>query len=116
MTRFLIDEHIPLAIVRQFQRMYPQDVDITRVVDVGLMGADDSEVLAWAAQENRILISHDNATLTNFAYERIEQGLPMPEVIALTRALAIGSLIEELALIVECSEPDELKDLVYYIP
>lgn len=79
-VRFLLDEHIPSAIVRQLQRSYPQEVDVARVVGVGLMGASDPEVLAWAAEEKRILISRDKATLTNFAYERIEQGLPMPSV------------------------------------
>lgn len=116
MTRFLIDEHIPSAIVRQLQRSYPKDVDIARVVDTGLLGASDTEVLAWAAEEEHILISRDKATLTNFAYERIEKGLPMPGVIAVTRALAVGPLLEELALIIEWGKPEDFRDLVYYVP
>ena len=80
------------------------------------MGASDPAVLAWAAEAGRILISRDKATLTNFTYERIERGLPMPGVIAVTRALAIGALLDELALIVECGEPNDFKDLVYYVP
>lgn len=112
----MIDEHIPGAVVRQLQRLYPDKADVARVVDVGLMGAADPEVLAWAAEEERILISRDKATLTNFAYQRIERNLPMPGVIAVTRALAIGPLLDELALIIECGEPEDFKDLVYYVP
>ena len=80
------------------------------------MGASDPAVLVWAAEAGRILISRDKATLTNFAYERIEKGLAMPGVIAFTRALAIGALLNELALIIECGEPEDFEDLIYYVP
>jgi predicted nuclease of predicted toxin-antitoxin system len=48
---------------------------------MGLSGKDDPTVLAWAASENRILLTHDVATITRFAYDRIVRGLPMPGVI-----------------------------------
>jgi predicted nuclease of predicted toxin-antitoxin system len=114
--RFLVDEHIPLAVVRQLQRRYPQQVDVVRVVDVGFKGAADPAVLAWAAEQNRILITQDKATITHFAYERVAQGLAMPGVITLTHQLAIGSLVQELALIVECGVPEDLRGVVYFIP
>ncbi|MBS3968152.1 MAG: DUF5615 family PIN-like protein [Truepera sp.] len=111
--RFLVDEHIPLAVTRQLQRRYPQQVDVVRVVEVGLKGAADPAVLAWAAEQNRILITRDKATITRFAYERVAQGLAMPGVITLTRQLAI---LQELALIVECGVPEDLRGAVYFIP
>jgi predicted nuclease of predicted toxin-antitoxin system len=114
--RFLVDEHIPNAVVRQLQRKYPQVVDVVRASDVGLTGASDPELLAWAAQHERIVITRDKATLTKFAYERMQQGLSMPGVIAITRNLPIGRLLEELALIVELATPQELADRVYYLP
>lgn len=70
--------------MRHFQRVHVDRADIVRVVDVGLKGATDPLVLAWAAEAERILISRDRATLTGFAYERINQGLPMPGVVTLT--------------------------------
>jgi predicted nuclease of predicted toxin-antitoxin system len=36
------------------------DIDIIRVQDVGLSGEDDPIVLEWAAQEGRILLTHDH--------------------------------------------------------
>ena len=69
--RFLLDENIPLAVLRQLQRKFPE-LDVVRVVDAGLMGEPDDVVLAFAAQENRILLSRDKATLTEFAFERIK--------------------------------------------
>jgi hypothetical protein len=55
--RFLTDEHIPNAVVRQLQRKYPQAVDVVRAFDAGLTGASDAELLAWAAEHGRIIIT-----------------------------------------------------------
>lgn len=35
------------------------NVDIVRVQDVGLSEADDPTVLQWAAQNNRVVLTHD---------------------------------------------------------
>lgn len=37
--------------------------------------------LAWAAQEGRILLTHDVATSTRYAYERVTPGQLMPGVL-----------------------------------
>jgi hypothetical protein len=37
-------------------------------------------VLDWAAQENRILLTHDITTITRYAYERVQNGQGMPGV------------------------------------
>ena len=114
--RFIADEHIAAAVVRQLRRKYPNTVDMMHVAEAGIAGASDPELLEWAARENRIVISRDKATLTDFAFERIHQGLTMPGVITLTRDLAIGQLLKELTLIVECMASEELENRVYYIP
>lgn len=57
MTRFLADENFNNQIVRGVLRQSP-DIDIVRVQDVDLSGADDPTVLAWAAQERRIVLTH----------------------------------------------------------
>ena len=70
MARFLADENFNNQIVRGVLRQSP-NIDIVRVQDVDLSGADDPAVLAWAAQEGRIVLTHDVATMTTFAYQRI---------------------------------------------
>lgn len=47
------DENLNNKLVRGVQRLSRQ-VDIVRVQDTGLRGADDPAVLAWAAAENRV--------------------------------------------------------------
>ena len=76
MIKFLADENFDNRIVRGLSRRFPE-VDVTRVQDVGLMNTDAREILAWAAYEKRVLLTHDVATMTAFAYERITKNLPM---------------------------------------
>jgi hypothetical protein len=55
-------------------------VDIIRVQDAGLTGIDDEALLAWAAERDRVLVTHDVSTITAHAYHRILNGEPMPGV------------------------------------
>ena len=77
MLRLATDEDFNNRIVRGLLRREP-DLDILRVQDAGLAGRSDEEVLAWAASEGRILITHDVTTMKQTAYDRIAAGLPMP--------------------------------------
>ena len=43
-------------------------------------------------------------------------GLPMAGVIAMAETVSIGQAIEELLLILECSEQSEYKDRVMHLP
>ena len=62
MIRFLADENFNNDILRGLVRRLPE-LDIPRVQDVGLKGADDARVLDWATQETRIVLTHDVSTL-----------------------------------------------------
>ena len=64
------DENFNNDIVRGLLRRKP-DLDIVRIQDEGLSGADDQTVLEWAAQKGRILLTHDVSTITHYAYERV---------------------------------------------
>jgi hypothetical protein len=115
MIRFLADENFNNDILRGFQRRIAS-VDMVRVQDTQLIGAPDPLVLAWAATEQRVLLSHDLATLIGAAYERIARGEPVAGVIVVQQTLSIGKAIEELVLIAECSSSDDWNDLVVYVP
>jgi len=81
-----------------------------------LEGADDPEVLAWTAADNRILLTHDRATMPDFAYARVVDGRPMPGVFVLNDRLPVKQAIEELLLGVLCSEQAEWAGFVLYLP
>jgi hypothetical protein len=73
-------------------------------------------VLAWAAQEDRVLVSHDVSTLTSHAYARVQAGQRMPGLIEVGSAVPIAVAIEDLLLVAECSRPGEWEGQVRYLP
>lgn len=77
MLRLLADENLDGNIVRGLRRRLPA-ADLVRVQDILRSGLADPEVLAWAAVERRVVVTHDVATMTRFAYERVEAGFRCP--------------------------------------
>lgn len=115
MLAFLADENFKGGIIRGLRHQQPE-LDIVRAQDVGLSGADDEAILAWAAQEGRLLLTHDVSTMTKYAYQRAAAGLRMPGVVELPRRLPIGQSIEEILILAECSREDEWEGQVIYVP
>ncbi len=74
MPKFLADEDLNNRIVRGIRRR-SNEINILRVHEVGLLGAHDTVVLEWAASEQRIVLTHDTATMIGFAYARIREQL-----------------------------------------
>jgi len=115
MLLLVSDENFNNDIVRGLLRRKP-DMDIVRVQDVGLRGADDPTVLEWAAQEDRVVLTHDAATMAYYAYQRVSANQSMPGVIEVADDLPIGSVIEDILFLVEYSEPLEWQGRVIYLP
>lgn len=115
MLRFLCDENFNGDIIRALRLRNPY-LDLLRVQDVGLLEADDPEVLDWAAENNRILLTHDRATMPDFAYERILSRARMPGLFVVNDSTPIRHIIDELLLMNECSTQEEWFGLVIYLP
>jgi len=115
MISLATDEDFDRDIVRGLLRRN-LDLDIVDVREWELGGAPDPDVLAWAADEGRILLTHDVNTMTRHACERIASGFPLPGVIVVPQSLSLGRAIEELNLIVECIFEGEWEGQVRYLP
>lgn len=113
--RFLVDEDFDNDIVRGVLRRLP-DLDMVRAQDVDLSGKHDTLVLEWAAQEGRVLLTHDVSTMKAYAYARVAEGLPIPGVFAVSQSLAIGQAIEAIILVAECSLENEWVGHVRHLP
>jgi predicted nuclease of predicted toxin-antitoxin system len=83
---------------------------------VGLSTTPDPDILAWAAVESRILLTHDRDTIPNFAYDRVRAGQPMPGVFLVSDQMPVGQAIEEILLAVECLAPEECMNFVRFFP
>ena len=115
MLKFAADENFNNDILRGILRKIPE-LDIVRVQDSEFSGATDPEVLEWAAQENRVLLTHDVQTITKYAFERVMSSLPMPGVFEVSRIVPIGQVIEDILLLAECSQEGEWEGQVRYLP
>ncbi len=115
MLKLVSDENFDGDILRGLFRRRP-DLDITRVQDVGLSATPDPDVLAWAAAEGRILLTHDRATMPSFAYQRVQTGQPMPGIFVVSDQMPLGQAIDEILLAADCLSPEECKDLVRFFP
>jgi predicted nuclease of predicted toxin-antitoxin system len=110
-----IDENFDHHILRALLRRVP-DLDVKTVQQESLQGAGDPDVLAWAASEGRVLLTHDVQTITRFAYERVERGEPMPGVIEIPSRATVTEILDDLVLVVSCSAAADCKDQVVYLP
>jgi hypothetical protein len=115
MLRLAVDENFNNDIVRGLIRKNPY-IDIVRIQDVGLSGADDPTVLEWTATQGRILLTHDVATITRYAYERIKSGRRMPGVFEVSMTAPIGQVIEDILLLVDLSFENEWEGKIVFLP
>lgn len=113
-VRLLADENIAPAVILGRKRRVA--VDIVRVQDVGLRSQDDPIILQWAADNGRILLSHDLRTIPDFAFERIARGQAMPGVFVASSTLAIAVLLNDLTLIIEASSAEDWINQIVYLP
>jgi hypothetical protein len=95
MLRLLADENFNGSIIRGLLRRQPE-MDVVRVQDVGLSGVDDRLVLAWAANEGRVLLTHDQKTVPTYAYERVMAGIPMPGIFIGDTYMPVQQAIEDI--------------------
>ncbi len=122
--RLLLDENVEKALLNVFpwresnlglRRRHP-GLDVVRVVDVGLGGRSDPEILEWAAREGRVAVSRDRATLSAEAARRVEGGKPIPGLILLRRGVGVGRILEDLEPLLATARPGELENAILYLP
>ena len=113
--KFLCDENFNGRILRGLKRRKP-DLDAAIGQDVGLSGKKDAPVLEWAATQGRITITHDVRTMPMFAQQRIRDGKFFPGLIVVPEQMPIGEAIDDLMIVVECSEAKEWENRIVYLP
>lgn len=111
MLRLATDADVHGEIIRGLRRRLPE-IDLVRTQDVLPEGTPDPEVLAWAAAENRALITNDRNTMVGFAYERAAAGEPEPGLIVTTNEQSIGSAIADILLVAECMSETEIREQI----
>jgi predicted nuclease of predicted toxin-antitoxin system len=115
MLSFLSDENFNGDVVRGLFLLQP-NLDLIRVQATNLQGADDPTILDWAANNDRILLTHDRATMPDFAYQRLVRGERMAGLFVINDRMSIRQAIDELSLINDCTKQEEWRGIVLYLP
>jgi hypothetical protein len=113
--RLLADENFNGRVLRALQRQIP-DLDVVRTQDTSFYGASDPTLLQLAADEGRILLTHDVETLVGYAWERVRSGMAMPGVIVALTNRPIGQVIEDLELLLLASSPEDFEAQILFLP
>lgn len=114
MLPLLSDEDLQGAIVAGLLLHFP-GIDLVRVQDVGLMQTSDSIILEFAANQNRVIVTHDRSTMTAYAQDRIDKGLHMPGLIVLEQFINIGKAIRELGTLAEAGDTGDLNGQILFL-
>lgn len=115
MQFFLTDEDVRGAIIDGLRLHHPE-LDVVRAVDVGLDELDDDELSAWAAENGRVMVSHDVNTMIDAANQRVASGTAMSGLIVVPQSLSTARAIADLAYIAEESDDDEFAKGTVWLP
>lgn len=113
-VRYQADADLNQAIVTGVLRREPT-VDFQTAFAAGLEGVKDSGVLAIAAQQGRILVSHDRKTMPS-EFATFITSNQSSGVIIVSRKLPIEVVIEELLLIWAASSAEEWVNRIAKLP
>jgi hypothetical protein len=113
-VRFQADADLNQTIVLALLRREP-GIDFQTAVTAGLAGLDDPTVLALAAHDGRVLVTHDQATMPeHFSHFIAEQ--TSPGLLIAPQHLPLSIVIEELLMIWAASEAEEWINRIAYLP
>ena len=115
-VRFLADEDVRADIVQGLRLREPA-LDILDVKSSGLRGSKDPALIELAAEQDRILITHDRNTMPRHFYELLASGKSGPGLfIVPDRPSAVGETIESLLLVWAASQAEERWNRTVYLP
>jgi uncharacterized protein DUF5615 len=115
MLSLLIDQDLDHDILRGLIRRIPQ-LDALTAFEIGLGRATDPDLLTWAAQEKRVIITHDKTTMPSHAADLLHDGKDIAGLIIVPRRLSLLKVLDDLELIITCSEADDWNDVICYLP
>jgi len=112
--RFQADADLNQLILLAAVRREPA-IDFQTAVAAGLMQLRDREVLAIAARERRVLVTHDQKTMprhfADFITTETSTGL-----LVIPQHLSVAAAAEDLLLIWSATEADEWINRICFLP
>ncbi len=114
-VRFLADEDLDANITDGLRSREP-GIDIVDVKKAGLRRTADPVLLELAAEQGRIVITHDRRTMTRQAQERLAAGKSNPGIFIVPQRSSIAEIVESLLLVWTASKAEERPNQIVYLP
>jgi hypothetical protein len=115
MVRFLADASLHDAIVTGCLRREPA-IDFLSAHEARLEGVPDPDVLAFATNQNRILVTSDLRTMPRHFGDFLEANGQCAGVFLVRQRAPLAEVIEARLLVWAASDADEWKNRVVEIP
>ena len=114
-VRFLADADLNKAIVNGVLRREPA-IDFLTASAARLRNMKDPEVLGLAAEQRRVLVSHDVGSMPAHFRAFRNAGKPSAGVFLIAQSLDVGTAIEELLLIWLASDASDWENRLEWLP
>ncbi|MEM7800453.1 MAG: DUF5615 family PIN-like protein [Chloroflexota bacterium] len=105
--RFQTDEHIPAAVIAGLNRRH---INVLSTLQAGLLGATDEMQLAFATQEERVLVTQDDDFLTLHSH-----GIKHAGIVFIQPQQSIGYMVRGLHFIYQVLAAEEMKNHVEFL-
>jgi hypothetical protein len=113
-SRFQADADFNEEIVSGLRRRHPE-IDFQTAGEGKIRGLPDPEVLTRAAEDGRILVTHDRRTMPAHFADFIQHN-ESPGVIIISQRVSVIRAMDELTLVWEASRGEEWVNLIVELP
>jgi hypothetical protein len=118
--QFLIDEDMPRAVYHAIVRHNQKTRDTIDAMYVGQLnappkGTQDPDLLIWAEETRRLLVSYDKRTLPKNFATHLVAGRHVPGIFLFKLHHSFPFIAEFLATVTHASSPDEWIDRIFVV-
>lgn len=115
MLEILVDQDFDHNILRGLIRRLPR-LNYVTAFEIGLSEVKDTELLIWASENQKNLLTHDRKTMPIHFASLSGKGLELAGIFIVPRRLAIAQVIDELEIIISCSKYEEWQNIIKVLP
>ena len=106
-VRYFTDEHVAKAVAIGLRK---RGIDAITIAEADLLGAEDQELLAYAHQEHRVMVTQDRDFLRIASKESNHPG-----IVYAPQDRSIGEMVRMLDLLAQVSNAEEMQGRIEFI-
>jgi len=115
MLKILFDQNFNHRIIRGLAKRI-SNFDFETTQSLNRENEKDPKLLELASEMKRVTAAHDFETFPAFAYQKMSKGENIFGVVWIPADMPIGNAVDELEIVIICSEENEYENRVEYLP